>query len=150
MTCLSVIFMYEMQESRSLNSVCYDALLINHRSTRSEIGKRALWQPLQFLNSRLLARRLSRNKISPSKSRDQLFYLAGFTRRAASPDSHGKTPSSYSRINSSFTNLFFKNLYSSNTIFNIDETDFFLSTILLSKVLIRRGYTIVFRKISIR
>lgn len=58
--------------------------------------------PFQFLNSRPLAHRLSRNKISPSKStcRDQLLYLAGFTRPAASPDSHGKTPSSHSRMKS--------------------------------------------------
>ena len=48
------------------------------------------------------------------------------------------------------TNLFLKNSYSSNTIFNIDETGFALSTTLLSKVLIRGGDTRAFKKISRR
>lgn len=50
------------------------------------------WASERF-DSHPLARRLSRNKTSPSKNREEtsLFYLAGFTRRAASPDSYGKT-----------------------------------------------------------
>jgi hypothetical protein len=48
------------------------------------------------------------------------------------------------------TDLFFKNFYLSNTIFNVDETSFTLSTTLPSKVLIRRGDTTAFKKISRR
>jgi hypothetical protein len=44
--------------------------------------------------------------------------------------------------------LFLENSYPSDTIFNIDKTSFALSTTLPSKVLIRRGDTIVFKKIS--
>jgi hypothetical protein len=48
------------------------------------------------------------------------------------------------------TNLFLKNSYPSDTIFNIDKTGFALSTTLPSKVLIRRGDTTAFKKISRR
>jgi hypothetical protein len=48
------------------------------------------------------------------------------------------------------TDLFLKNSYSSNAIFNIDKTGFALGTTLPSKVLIRRGDTTVFKKISRR
>jgi hypothetical protein len=57
----------------------------------------------------------------------------------------------YSTINTYFdtlTNLFLENSYPSNTIFNIDETSFTLSTTLSSKVLIRRGDSTAFKKIS--
>jgi hypothetical protein len=47
-------------------------------------------------------------------------------------------------------NIFLKNSYSSNAIFNIDETSFALDTTLSSKVLIRRGDTTAFKKISRR
>jgi hypothetical protein len=46
------------------------------------------------------------------------------------------------------TNLFLENSYSSDTIFNVDETSFALGTTLPSKVLIRRGDTRAFKKIS--
>jgi hypothetical protein len=46
------------------------------------------------------------------------------------------------------TNLFLKNSYPSDAIFNVDETGFALGTTLPSKVLIRRGDTIAFKKIS--
>jgi hypothetical protein len=46
------------------------------------------------------------------------------------------------------TDLFLKNPYPSNTIFNVDETGFALGTTLSSKVLIRRGDTRAFKKIS--
>jgi hypothetical protein len=46
------------------------------------------------------------------------------------------------------TDLFLKNSYPSNVIFNIDKTSFALSTTLPSKVLIRRGDTRAFKKIS--
>jgi hypothetical protein len=46
------------------------------------------------------------------------------------------------------TNLFLKNSYPSNAIFNVDKTGFALSTTLPSKVLIKRGDTIAFKKIS--
>ena len=45
-------------------------------------------------------------------------------------------------------NLFLKNFYPSNAIFNVDETSFALGTTLPSKVLIKRGDTTVFKKIS--
>jgi hypothetical protein len=48
------------------------------------------------------------------------------------------------------TDLFLKNPYPSNTIFNVDETSFALSTTLPSKVLVRRGDTTAFKKISRR
>jgi hypothetical protein len=48
------------------------------------------------------------------------------------------------------TDLFLKNSYPSDAIFNVDETGFALSTILPSKVLIRRGDTTAFKKISRR
>jgi hypothetical protein len=59
----------------------------------------------------------------------------------------------YPVINAYFnalTDLFLKNSYSSNTIFNIDKTGFTLSTTLPSKVLIKRGDTTAFKKISRR
>ena len=46
------------------------------------------------------------------------------------------------------TDLFLKNSYPSDAIFNIDETGFALGTTLPSKVLIKRGDTIAFKKIS--
>jgi hypothetical protein len=46
------------------------------------------------------------------------------------------------------TNLFLENSYPSDAIFNVDETGFTLSTTLPSKVLIRRGDTRAFKKIS--
>jgi hypothetical protein len=46
------------------------------------------------------------------------------------------------------TDLFLENSYSSNAIFNVDETGFTLGTTLPSKVLIKRGDTIAFKKIS--
>jgi hypothetical protein len=46
------------------------------------------------------------------------------------------------------TDLFLKNSYPSNAIFNVDETGVALSTTLPSKVLIRRGDTTAFKKIS--
>ena len=48
------------------------------------------------------------------------------------------------------TNLFLENPYPSNAIFNINKTSFALSTTLPSKVLIKRGDTIAFIKISRR
>jgi hypothetical protein len=48
------------------------------------------------------------------------------------------------------TDLFLKNPYPSNAIFNIDETGFALGTTLPSKVLIKRGDTTAFKKISRR
>jgi len=48
------------------------------------------------------------------------------------------------------TNLFLKNSYSSNTIFNINKTSFAFSTTLPSKVLIKREDTTAFKKISRR
>jgi hypothetical protein len=48
------------------------------------------------------------------------------------------------------TNLFLENPYPSNTIFNVNETGFALGTTLPSKVLIRRGDTTAFKKISRR
>jgi hypothetical protein len=46
------------------------------------------------------------------------------------------------------TNLFLKNSYPSDTIFNVDKTGFALGTTLPSKVLIKRGDTTAFKKIS--
>jgi hypothetical protein len=46
------------------------------------------------------------------------------------------------------TDLFLENPYPSDAIFNVDETGFALGTTLPSKVLIRRGDTIAFKKIS--
>ena len=46
------------------------------------------------------------------------------------------------------TDLFLKNSYPSNAIFNVDETGFALGTTLPSKVLIRGGDTKAFKKIS--
>lgn len=46
------------------------------------------------------------------------------------------------------TNMFLENSYPSNAIFNVDETGFALSYTLPSKVLIKRGDTIAFKKIS--
>jgi hypothetical protein len=46
------------------------------------------------------------------------------------------------------TNLFLENPYPSDAIFNVDKTGFALGTTLPSKVLIRRGDTIAFKKIS--
>jgi hypothetical protein len=48
------------------------------------------------------------------------------------------------------TNLFLENPYPSDVIFNVDETGFALGTTLPSKVLIKRGDTMVFKKISRR
>jgi hypothetical protein len=48
------------------------------------------------------------------------------------------------------TDLFLENLYPSNAIFNIDETSFALSITLPSKVLIKKGDTTAFKKISRR
>jgi hypothetical protein len=58
---------------------------------------------------------------------------------------------SYLVINAYFdalTDLFLENSYSSDAIFNVDETGFALGTTLPSKVLIRRGDTRAFKKIS--
>jgi hypothetical protein len=46
------------------------------------------------------------------------------------------------------TNLFLENPYPSDAIFNVDETGFALGTTLPSKVLIKRGDTTAFKKIS--
>jgi hypothetical protein len=46
------------------------------------------------------------------------------------------------------TDLFLENSYSSDAIFNVDETGFALGTTLPSKVLIKRGDTTAFKKIS--
>jgi hypothetical protein len=46
------------------------------------------------------------------------------------------------------TDLFLENSYPSDAIFNVDETGFALGTTLPSKVLIKRGDTIAFKKIS--
>ena len=46
------------------------------------------------------------------------------------------------------TDLFLENSYPSDAIFNVDETGFALGTTLPSKVLIRRGDTRAFKKIS--
>jgi hypothetical protein len=46
------------------------------------------------------------------------------------------------------TDLFLENPYPSDVIFNVDETGFALSTTLPSKVLIKRGDTTAFKKIS--
>jgi hypothetical protein len=57
----------------------------------------------------------------------------------------------YSIVNAYFdalTDLFLENSYPSNAIFNVDETGFALGTTLPSKVLIRRGDTTAFKKIS--
>jgi hypothetical protein len=59
----------------------------------------------------------------------------------------------YPVINAYFdalTDLFLKNPYLSDAIFNVDKTGFVLSTTLPSKVLIKRGDTIAFKKISRR
>jgi hypothetical protein len=48
------------------------------------------------------------------------------------------------------TNLFLKNPYSSNAIFNVDKTSFALGTTLPLKVMIKRGDTTAFKKISRR
>jgi hypothetical protein len=48
------------------------------------------------------------------------------------------------------TDLFLENPYPSDAIFNVDETGFALSTTLPSKVLIKRGDTTPFKKISRR
>jgi hypothetical protein len=48
------------------------------------------------------------------------------------------------------TNILSKNTYSSNAIFNDDKTGFALKTTLPSKVLIKRGDTTAFKKISRR
>ena len=58
---------------------------------------------------------------------------------------------SYLIINAYFdalTDLFLENSYPLDAIFNVDETGFALSTTLPSKVLIRRGDTKAFKKIS--
>jgi hypothetical protein len=58
---------------------------------------------------------------------------------------------SYPVINAYFdalTNLFLEDPYPSDAIFNVDETGFALGTTLPSKVLIRRGDTTAFKKIS--
>jgi hypothetical protein len=58
---------------------------------------------------------------------------------------------SYPVINAYFdalTDLFLENSYPSDAIFNVDETGFALGTTLPSKVLIRRGDTTAFKKIS--
>jgi hypothetical protein len=60
---------------------------------------------------------------------------------------------SYPIINAYFntlTDLFLKDPYPSDAIFNVDKTGFALSTTLPSKVLIRRGDTKAFKKISRR
>jgi hypothetical protein len=60
---------------------------------------------------------------------------------------------SYLVVNTYFdalTNLFLKNPYPSDVIFNIDKTSFALGTTLPLKVLIKRSDTIVFKKISRR
>jgi hypothetical protein len=57
----------------------------------------------------------------------------------------------YPVINAFFealTDLFLENSYPSDAIFNVDETGFALGTTLPSKVLIKRGDTIAFKKIS--
>ena len=46
------------------------------------------------------------------------------------------------------TDLFLENSYPSDAIFNVDETGFALGTTLPSKVLIKRGDTTAFKKIS--
>jgi hypothetical protein len=46
------------------------------------------------------------------------------------------------------TDLFLENPYPTGAIFNVDETGFAFSTTLPSKVLIKRGDTTVFKKIS--
>jgi hypothetical protein len=46
------------------------------------------------------------------------------------------------------TDLFLENPYPSDAIFNVNETGFALGTTLPSKVLIRRGDTTAFKKIS--
>jgi hypothetical protein len=46
------------------------------------------------------------------------------------------------------TDLFLKNPYSSNAIFNVNETGFALGTTLPSKVFIKRGDITGFKKIS--
>ena len=46
------------------------------------------------------------------------------------------------------TDIFLENSYSSDAIFNVDETGFALGTTLPSKVLIKRGDTRAFKKIS--
>jgi hypothetical protein len=59
----------------------------------------------------------------------------------------------YPVINTYFdalTDLFLKNSYPSDAIFNVDKTSFALGTTLPSKVLIRRGDTTAFKKISRR
>jgi hypothetical protein len=59
----------------------------------------------------------------------------------------------YPVINAYFealTDLFLENPYPSDAIFNVDETGFALDTTLPSKVLIRRGDTTAFKKISRR
>jgi hypothetical protein len=48
------------------------------------------------------------------------------------------------------TDLFLENPYPSDAIFNVDKTGFALSTTLPSKVLIKRGDTTAFKKISRR
>jgi hypothetical protein len=48
------------------------------------------------------------------------------------------------------TDLFLENPYPSDAIFNVDETSFALGTTLPSKVLIKRGDTTAFKKISRR
>jgi hypothetical protein len=58
---------------------------------------------------------------------------------------------SYLVVNAYFdalTDLFLENSYPSDAIFNVDETGFALGTTLPSKVLIRRGDTTAFKKIS--
>jgi type VI protein secretion system component VasK len=59
----------------------------------------------------------------------------------------------YLVINADFNaliDIFLKNSYSSDAIFNIDKTSFTLSTTLLLKVLIKRRDTRVFKKRSRR
>jgi hypothetical protein len=46
------------------------------------------------------------------------------------------------------TDLFLENPYPSDAIFNVDKTGFALGTTLPSKVLIKRGDTTAFKKIS--
>jgi hypothetical protein len=57
----------------------------------------------------------------------------------------------YPAINAYFealTDLFLENSYPSDTIFNVDETGFALGTTLPSRVLIRGGDTMAFKKVS--
>ena len=73
------------------------------------------------------------------------------------PEPTSTTPSSFPKVklrlelrdlSHKSTDLFLKNSYPSDAIFNVDETGFALGTTLPSKVLIKRGDTIAFKKIS--